>query len=118
MKLDFEKQNGLVPCITQDDTSGKVLMLGYMNQEAFEKTLSTGKVHYYSRSRQTLWLKGETSGHVQLLKHLYVDCDNDTVLAKVEQVGESACHKGYISCFFTEVFRDGSAQIIEKKVLE
>lgn len=101
--LDFNKGNGLLPVIAQDDETGDVLMLAYMNRLAWERTLKTGKVHYWSRSRKKLWLKGETSGHVQLLKHAYVDCDLDTILVKVEQLGGAACHTGYRSCFFRKV---------------
>lgn len=118
VELDFEKQGGLVPAIVQDYKTKQVLMLGYMNKEAFEKTLATGKVTYYSRSRNKLWIKGETSGNVQNLKGLYIDCDNDTVLVEVEQVGEAACHKGYISCFYTQVHQDGTTQIIGKQVFD
>ncbi len=101
--LDFTKGNGLLPVIAQDYATGEVLMLAYMNQLAWEKTLETGKMHYWSRSRSKLWLKGETSGHVQMLKEAYVDCDLDTILVKVEQLGGAACHTGYRSCFFQKV---------------
>ncbi len=97
---DFEKQGGLVPAIAQDYKTGEILMLAYMNKEAFLKTLETGKVHYWSRSRKKLWLKGEESGHFQLLKELYIDCDEDTVLVKIEQIGNTACHTGHRSCFY------------------
>ncbi|NNG01534.1 MAG: phosphoribosyl-AMP cyclohydrolase [Desulfobacteraceae bacterium] len=101
--LDFEKTGGLIPAIAQDYRSGEVLMLAYMNQEAWEKTLETGKATYYSRSRNTLWVKGLTSGNVQRVKEIRVDCDRDTVLLKVEQVGDAACHTGYRSCFHLKV---------------
>jgi phosphoribosyl-AMP cyclohydrolase len=101
--LDFAKNNGLVPAIVQDDETGDVLMLAYMNREAWEKTLASGKAHFWSRSRQKLWLKGETSGHVQEVRAVYVDCDLDTVLLKVHQVGGAACHEGYPSCFYRQV---------------
>ena len=103
MDLNFEKSDGLIPVIAQDFETGQVLMLAYMNKEAWEKTMETGKVHYWSRSRQKLWLKGETSGHVQVLKEAFVDCDLDTVLVKVEQKGGAACHTGHRSCFFNRV---------------
>jgi len=103
VKLDFEKTNGLIPAIVQDYKTGEVLMLGFMNQQAFDETVKSRKATYYSRSRQTLWRKGETSGHVQNVKEIRVDCDNDTVLLKVDQVGDAACHKGYKSCFFSKV---------------
>ncbi len=91
--------DGMVPAIVQDAENGEVLMMAYMNQEAYEHTLKTGKMTYYSRSRKELWIKGETSGHFQYVKELYLDCDNDTILAKVEQVG-AACHTGNRSCFY------------------
>ncbi len=90
----------MLPAIAQDVATGAVLMLGYMNQEAWEQTLATGHAVYYSRSRQRLWKKGEASGHVQRVKAIYVDCDADTILLQVEQVGGAACHEGYPTCFF------------------
>ncbi len=102
-ELAFKKCGGLLPVIAQDALTGEVLMLAYMNQEAWEKTLETGKAHYWSRSRQKLWLKGETSGHVQVVKDAYLDCDLDTILLKVEQIGGAACHTGHRSCFFNKV---------------
>ena len=94
MKLDFDKMGGLVPAIIQDAKTSKVLMLAYMNSIAWEKTLETGKAWFYSRSRDKQWMKGEESGNVQIVKEVFVDCDDDTVLLKVEQVGNAACHKG------------------------
>ena len=94
VKINFK--NGLIPAIAQDYKTGKVLMLAYMNEEAWKKTLETGKVWYYSRSRNKLWLKGETSGNVQKVKEIYIDCDEDAVLIKIEQVGGAACHEGTI----------------------
>lgn len=99
---DFAKSE-LIPVIAQDDDSGTVLMLAYMNQEAYAETLQTGRVCYYSRSRQKLWRKGEESGNVQELKSIYFDCDADTLLVKVNQVGGAACHEGYQSCFFRKI---------------
>ena len=97
---DFKtNSDGLVPVIVQDFKTSEVLMLAYMNEQAFADTLRTGKMHYYSRSRQSQWLKGETSGHFQYVKSLHLDCDNDTILAKVHQIG-AACHTGSRSCFF------------------
>ena len=116
MKLDFEKMGGLVPAIIQDAETGKVLMLAYMNSIAWEKTLETGKAWFYSRSRDKQWMKGEESGNVQIVKEVFVDCDDDTVLLKVEQVGKAACHKGYNSCFFRQV--NGDVEIIEEKVFD
>lgn len=101
IKLDFEKTGGLIPAIAQDYKTGEVLMLAYMNEQAFEETLNSGKATYWSRSRNELWKKGETSGHMQDVKEIRVDCDNDTVLLKVDQIGGAACHKGYKSCFFS-----------------
>ncbi len=110
IKLDFKKAGGLIPAIVQDATTGEILMLAYMNQEAFDATLSTGKATYYSRSRQTLWVKGETSGNVQLVKEIRIDCDDDTILLKVEQLGRAACHTGHRSCFHKKV-ENGSIRI-------
>ncbi|MBM4313627.1 MAG: phosphoribosyl-AMP cyclohydrolase [Deltaproteobacteria bacterium] len=97
---NFDKGGGLIPVVVQDEGSGEVLMLAYMNEDAWLKTLETGKAHYWSRSRQSLWLKGETSGHFQLVSEVRLDCDDDTILLKVRQVGEAACHTGYRSCFY------------------
>ena len=101
--LDFEKGNGLVTAIAQDDATGEILMVAYMNEEAFDRTVSTGEVYYYSRSRQKLWYKGEESGNTQTLKSLRIDCDGDVVLIKVEQKGGAACHTGRRSCFFRKL---------------
>jgi phosphoribosyl-AMP cyclohydrolase len=97
--LDFEKMGGLIPAVIQDHATGEVLMVGFMNPEAWETTLKTGKATFFSRTRSTLWTKGLTSGHIQLVKEIFVDCDDDTVLLKVEQVGGAACHTGHRSCF-------------------
>jgi phosphoribosyl-AMP cyclohydrolase len=117
MKLNFAKLDGLLPAIIQDAESGEVLMLGFMNQEAWEKTRETGRVHYFSRTRQKLWCKGETSGHVQVVKEMYLDCDDDTVLIKVEQVGGATCHTGYRSCFYRKIVND-EARIVGDKVFD
>ena len=106
VEIDFGKGDGLVPVIVQDDETGEVLMLAYMNREAWLKTLETGKATYWSRSRNELWVKGETSGHVQLVKEILVDCDSDTLLLKVHQVGGAACHTGYKSCFYRRVINE------------
>lgn len=110
MSFDEFKLNsdGMIPVITQDYANGDVLMLAYMTKESYEKTLATGTMTYFSRSRQELWTKGDTSGHYQYVKELYIDCDKDTILAKVEQVG-AACHTGNRSCFFTELARKSGA---------
>ncbi|WP_045223098.1 phosphoribosyl-AMP cyclohydrolase [Desulfonatronum thioautotrophicum] len=100
MKPDFAKCDGLVPTIVQDAASLEVLMLAYMNEEAWEQTLATREAHFYSRSRKKLWHKGATSGHVQKVRSIRIDCDADTVLLLVEQVGGAACHEGYRSCFY------------------
>ncbi|WP_028587735.1 phosphoribosyl-AMP cyclohydrolase [Desulfocurvus vexinensis] len=100
---DFSKMGGLVPAIAQDADTGEVLMLAYMNQQSWDRTLATGEAHYWSRSRQKLWHKGGTSGHVQKVKAIRIDCDDDTVVLLIEQVGGAACHKGYRSCFYREL---------------
>jgi len=99
VSLDFDKMGGLLPAIVQDAATGEVLMLAFMNREAWELTLATGEAHYYSRTRETIWHKGGTSGHVQRVQEIFLDCDRDTVLLKVEQVGGAACHTGHRSCF-------------------
>ncbi len=101
--LDFEKAGGLVPAIAQDAETGAVLMLAWMNREAFDETVRTGQACYFSRSRNRLWRKGEESGHVQEVRGIFIDCDADTVLLKVKQIGGAACHEGYPSCFFRQV---------------
>src|SRR4051794_40564080 len=98
--LDFDKAGGLVSAIAQDEATGEVLMIAWMNKEAFEETVRTKKAVYYSRSRKKLWRKGEESGNVQEVRDIFVDCDNDAVLLKVHQIGGAACHEGYKSCFF------------------
>lgn len=110
IRPDFEKCDGLVPAIAQDAESGEVLMMAYMNEEAWDKTLETGEVHYFSRSRHSLWHKGGTSGHVQKVESIRLDCDSDTILVRIDQVGGAACHKGYRSCFYREL-KDG--EVIE-----
>ena len=105
IKLDFDKQGGLLPVIVTDHESGQVLMLAYMNQESFQLTLETKTMHYWSRSRNELWHKGATSGHYQHVKSIKTDCDADTLLISVEQVG-AACHTGAYSCFFEEIYSE------------
>ena len=117
IKLNFNKLNGLVPAAVQDYQTGEVLMLGFMNQEAWEKTLSTGTATFYSRSRKSLWTKGMTSGNVQLVKEIRIDCDHDSVLLKVEQVGGAACHTGYRSCFYNRV-ENGSITIVGEPIFD
>ncbi len=118
IELNFSKGNGLLPAIAQDHDSGKILMLAYINKSSWEKTLETGEAHYWSRSRQELWHKGGTSGHVQKIKEIYVDCDQDTVVFKVEQVGGAACHTGYESCFFSKVDTNGDVTVVGEKIFD
>jgi phosphoribosyl-AMP cyclohydrolase len=99
VEIDFNKGNGLIPVIIQDALTHEVLMLGYMNRESWQKTLETKRVSFWSRSRGKLWVKGETSGHTQEVKEIYLDCDGDTLLIKVNQIGGAACHTGFRSCF-------------------
>lgn len=115
---DFDKGGGLVPVITQNSTDGKVLMLAYMNKEAWKKTLETGEAYYYSRSRNTLWHKGGTSGHTQKVKEIMLDCDLDTVLLKVDQIGGAACHNGFESCFYRTLQADGSFDVCCEQIFD
>jgi phosphoribosyl-AMP cyclohydrolase len=115
MELDFAKDSGLVPAIVQDDSSGDVLMLGFMNREALERTRATGFVTFYSRSRRKLWTKGESSGQKLLLRELRVDCDLDALLVRVELSGAAVCHEGYRSCFFRRLQIDGEAAVIAER---
>jgi phosphoribosyl-AMP cyclohydrolase len=107
MELDFSKLDGLVAAVIQDASSGRVLMVGFMNEESFRKTVETGFAVFYSRSRNKLWLKGETSGHRLVVKEISTDCDRDAVLLKVDALGPGVCHEGYQSCFFRKL--EGSA---------
>lgn len=111
---DFEKCGGLLPAIAQDDETGDILMLAYMNQLAFQKTVETGEMHYWSRSRQELWHKGGTSGHVQKVKALFLDCDGDALVARIEQLGGAACHTGHRTCFH---FRHDGSRFNEEGTL-
>jgi len=118
MGPDFSKSE-LIPVIAQDAAGGDVLMLAYMNAEAYQETLRTGRVCYYSRSRKKLWRKGEESGNVQELKELFYDCDADTLLVKVNQVGGAACHEGYRSCFFRKLDpATGDTTIVGERVFD
>jgi phosphoribosyl-AMP cyclohydrolase len=112
---DFSKGDGLIAAIAQDAATGEVLMVAWMNREAYEETLQTGRAVYYSRSRGRLWRKGEESGHAQQVRAMYVDCDADAVLLKVEQVG-AACHEGYRSCFFRQITPEGLKVVAERIV--
>ncbi len=118
VKLDFEKCGGLIPAIAQDAKTGDVLMLAYINPESWEETLKTGRAVYWSRSRSKLWRKGEESGNVQLVKEILVDCDEDTVIFKVEQIGGAACHEGYHSCFFRKIINGNQLEIVEERVFD
>jgi phosphoribosyl-AMP cyclohydrolase len=115
--LDFEKHGGLIPTIVQDFKTGDVLMLAFMNEEAWQETLKTGKGTYWSRTRQELWVKGKTSGHIQRVREIWIDCDDDTLLLKVDQMGEAACHTGYRSCFFKKVEGD-SVRVVGEKIFD
>lgn len=117
MKPDFAKGNGLLPAIVQEFATGEVLMLAYVNEQAWEKTLETKEAHFFSRSRNVIWHKGGTSGHVQKIREIRVDCDLDTILYLVDQVGGAACHKGYRSCFFSRV-HNGDFEICEEMVFD
>ena len=113
--MELKYQDGLIPTIVQDKHSGKVLMLGYMNQEAYDQTLKTGYVTFYSRSREKLWIKGETSGHRLRLKEMRVDCDQDALLLQVELAGPGCCHMGYRSCFFRKLTTQGEEIILRRE---
>ncbi|MGL6196431.1 MAG: phosphoribosyl-AMP cyclohydrolase [Thermoguttaceae bacterium] len=117
---DFKKCDGLLPVIAQDAESGEVLMLAYMNEEAFNETVETGRAVYFSRSRNKLWRKGEESGNVQMVRSMYLDCDLDTLLIKVEQIGGAACHEGYKSCFFRKITKENESgyEIIGQRVFD
>ena len=117
MVPDFEKCGGLIPAIAQDYKTGEVLMLAYMNQLAWEETLKTGKATYWSRTRQELWIKGQSSGHQQIVKEIRIDCDADTILLKIEQLGGAACHTGHRSCFHKKV-ENGSVRIVGEPVFD
>jgi phosphoribosyl-AMP cyclohydrolase len=118
IKLDFKKGGGILPALAQDYKSGKVLMLAYMNREAYQLTLNTGEAHYWSRTRGKIWHKGETSGNIQIVKEIMVDCDHDTILLKVEQLGGAACHLGYESCFHNKITKNGEEIIIGKRIFD
>ena len=113
---DFAKGGGLIPVIVQDCETKDVLMLAYMNRDSWRKTLETGQATYWSRSRNALWVKGETSGHVQIVRRILIDCDADTVLLVVEQRGGAACHTGYKSCFFRQISDNGQAEIVGERL--
>ncbi len=114
---DFDKAGGLVPAIAQDAASGAVLMMAWMNREAYEETLRTGRAVYFSRSRNKLWRKGEESGNVQEVREVFIDCDADTILLKVHQIGGAACHEGYQSCFFRKVTPSG-VEVVGERIFD
>ena len=116
IKLDFKKGDGLLPAIAQDYKTGRVLMLAYMNEDSWLLTLKTREAHYWSRSRKGIWHKGETSGNIQIVKEVFVDCDYDTILIKIEQVGGAACHLGYESCFHNKIERNGEKVLVGEKI--
>ena len=115
MEIAFGKAGGLVAAIVQDASSGSVLMLGYMNEEALEETRRTGEVVFFSRSRNRRWKKGESSGHVLKVRELRIDCDADALLVRVDPVGPGVCHEGYASCFFRRLEDDGAAKVVEER---
>ncbi len=117
LPIDFEKGGGLVTAVAQDWKTGEILMVAHMDRVAWEKTLATGKVHYHSRSRNKTWMKGEESGHVQIVKEILVDCDEDSVLIKIDQVGGAACHTGFRTCYHRRV-RDGALEVIGGRVFD
>jgi phosphoribosyl-AMP cyclohydrolase len=113
MNLDFSKLDGLIPAVIQDHKSGRVLMVGFMNDEAFRKTTETGNVTFYSRSRNKLWMKGESSGHLLVVKEISTDCDDDSLLIQVDSLGPGVCHNGYESCFYRRL--DGNDWVETEK---
>jgi phosphoribosyl-AMP cyclohydrolase len=115
LEPDFDKGGGLIPAVAQDAETGEILMLAYMNRQSYQKTLETGEVHYWSRSRRELWHKGDGSGHIQKVKDLYLDCDLDAVVVKIEQVGGIACHTGRRACFFNRLTANGQFEILENE---
>jgi len=112
---DFTKGDGLIPAIAQDADTKEVLMMAYMNRESWDATLKTGKATYWSRSRKQLWLKGESSGHFQMVKNIFIDCDNDTILLHIKQLGDAACHTGYRSCFYRKL-NGNDFEIVGEKI--
>lgn len=114
MELDFGKLDGLIPAVIQDNTSGRVLMVGFMNEESFRKTVETGYAVFYSRSRKKLWLKGESSGHRLVVKEITTDCDQDSVVVKVDALGPGVCHNGYESCFYRKL-ENGAWQVTDQQ---
>jgi len=118
VEIDFQRSGGLVPAIIQDERTGDVLMLGFMNGESLAETQRLGEVVFFSRSRNKLWKKGESSGHVLRVREIRVDCDADALLVRVEAVGPGVCHEGYRSCFFRALGADGKAKVIAKRTFQ
>ena len=118
MHLDFGKLDGLIPAIVQDARTGEVLMLGFMNEQAYRETRSSGAVTFYSRTRGKLWRKGEQSGHTLRVREVRVDCDADTILVRVDPAGPGVCHEGYRSCFFRRIDEDGAETVVEKRTFD
>ena len=117
IQIDFNKGDGLIPVVIQDASTNQVLMLGYMNRKSWEETLKTGKATFWSRSRKKLWLKGETSGHFQEVREIWLDCDGDTLLIKVDQIGGAACHTGFQSCFHHR-HEEGEWKVSGKRIFD
>jgi phosphoribosyl-AMP cyclohydrolase len=117
-EIDFQKSGGLVPAIIQDSATGGVLMLGFMNSESWAETRRTGEVVFFSRSRNELWKKGESSGHVLRVREIRLDCDADALLVRVEAAGPGVCHEGYRSCFYRRVTASGEAEITDVRTFE
>jgi phosphoribosyl-AMP cyclohydrolase len=118
MDLDFAKLDGLIPAIVQDARTGEVLMLGFMNEQAYAETRSSGAVTFYSRTRGKLWRKGEQSGHTLRVREVRVDCDADTILVRVDPAGPGVCHEGYRSCFFRRINEDGTEAVLEERAFD
>jgi phosphoribosyl-AMP cyclohydrolase len=118
VELAFDKMGGLIPAVIQDDSNSEVLMLGFVNPESLLLSQKSGEVHFFSRSRNQLWKKGETSGHVLKVKSICVDCDADALLIRVEAVGPGVCHEGYASCFFRELQPDGSSRVVAERTFD
>lgn len=118
MELDFKKLDGLLPAVIQDATSGEVLMLGFMNEAAYDATQASGEVTFFSRSRNKMWRKGEHSGHVLRVREILVDCDVDTLLIRVDAVGPGVCHEGYRTCFFRQIAPTGEGKIVGERTFD
>lgn len=118
MDLNFDKLDGLIPAIVQDARTGEVLMLGFMNEQAYAETRASGAVTFYSRTRGKLWRKGEQSGHTLQVREVRVDCDADTILVRVDPAGPGVCHEGYRSCFFRCLGEDGAVNTVEERAFD